>query len=123
MKLKEKLADTESKLKKTLRERDNLKLIHYNLQQRLNQTPTLSDFEKMCDIFFTAKSMSDFVKSQARLCSISNKGRRYTAKDKQFALMIHFYGPKVYRFLKNTWCLPSVRTLQRITENTLKTAF
>jgi len=116
MKLKGKLADTESKLKKTVRERDNLKVINYNLQQRLNATPTLSDFEEMCDKFFNIKSMSDFVKNQARLCSTSSKGRRYTEKDKQFTLMIHFYGPKIYRFLKKTWCLPSVRTLQRITE-------
>jgi len=93
-----------NKIKET--ERDNLKLINYNLQQRLNATPT----------FFTAKSMSDFVKNQARLCSTSNKGKRYTEKDKQFALMMHFYGPKVYRFLKKIWCLSSVRTLQRITE-------
>jgi len=84
MKLKGKLADTESKLKKTVRERDNLKVINYNLQQRLNATPTLSDFEEMCDKFFNIKSMSDFVKNQAHLCSTSSKGKKYTEKDKQY---------------------------------------
>lgn len=30
--------------------------------------------------------------------------------------MLHFFGPKVYRFLRRTWCLPTERTLQRETE-------
>lgn len=35
---------------------------------------------------------------------------------KQFALKIHFLGPKVYRFIKTSLNLPSIRTLQRVTE-------
>lgn len=31
--------------------------------------------------------------------------------------MIHFMGPKVYRFLWKSWRLPSVRTLQKTAEN------
>ncbi|KAL4113524.1 hypothetical protein QTP88_017136 [Uroleucon formosanum] len=60
--------------------------------------------------------MSTFVKLQSKLINFKNQGCRYTDEFKQFALTIWFFGPKVYRFLKSAWCLPTIRTLQRVSE-------
>ncbi|KAE9528813.1 hypothetical protein AGLY_012388 [Aphis glycines] len=40
----------------------------------------------------------------------------YTDEFKPYALTICFFGTKVYRFLKSAWCLPIIRTLQRVSE-------
>lgn len=118
MKLKKRLQYTEIKLKSALKECANLKTINSNLQDRLDGPVTLTDFNNICDTLFAGKpTMCSFIKNQARLCTVKAKGRRYTPEEKQFALMVHFYGAKAYRFLKKVWCLPSLRTLQRATEN------
>jgi len=77
---------------------------------------SLEHFQLMCDKFLN-KGFSNFVKVQSKLTLHHSKGRRYSYETKQFALMIHFLGPKVYRFLQKSMNLPSPRTLQRTTEN------
>lgn len=44
------------------------------------------------------------------------RGAKFTAEFKQFALSIFFLGPRAYRQLQKDLALPSVRTLQRLTE-------
>lgn len=100
----------EKNFKRVTQEKDRL-------QEIMAAPVTLDHFKRMCEQFFTNKSTCNFVISQAELSSKSRKGRRYSKETKQFALMLHFFGPKVYRFLRKTWCLPTERTLQRITEN------
>jgi len=70
----------------------------------------------MCDNFLN-KGFSNFVKVQSKLILQDPHGHRFSYEPKQFALIIHFLGPKVYRFLQKSWSLPSVRTLQRTTEH------
>jgi hypothetical protein len=42
--------------------------------------------------------------------------RRYSREYKQFAITLFFLSPMAYRFLRTTFLLPTVRTLQRMTE-------
>lgn len=72
---------------------------------------TLDQFKRMCEQFLPNPSSCNFVKSQAELSAKSSKGRRYSKQTKQFTLMLHFFGPIVYRFLRRTWCLLTERTL------------
>jgi len=44
------------------------------------------------------------------------QGYRYSSKIKQLALIIYFFGPRVYTFLKSLLQLPSPRTLRRVTD-------
>ncbi|CAI6368536.1 unnamed protein product [Macrosiphum euphorbiae] len=80
------------------------------------KSSTLEFFHLMCDNFLN-KGFANFVKIQSKLTLQDPHGHRYSYEIKQFALMVHFMGPKVYRFLRKSWSLPSVRTLQRTTEN------
>lgn len=65
---------------------------------------------------FLRPAIAAFVKSQPPINITSSKHFRYSNSIKQFALKIHFLGPKVYRILRIPWALPSPRTLQRVTE-------
>ncbi len=80
------------------------------------KSSTLEYFHLMCDKFLN-KGFANFVKVQSKLTLQDPRGHRFSYETKQFALMIHFMGPKVYRFLRKSWSLPSVRTLQKTTEN------
>lgn len=77
---------------------------------------TLEHFHLLCDKFLK-NEISAFIQIQSILTNISPVGHRYSSECKQFALMIHFLGPQVYRFLQKSWCLPTVRTLQKVIEN------
>lgn len=59
----------------------------------------------------------DLIKMQIDAHKQNIRNLRYSDKFKQFALTLYFMGPKSYRFLSKTLKLPSVRTLQRITQN------
>lgn len=78
--------------------------------------PAIEKFKEMCDTFLP-KEMSNFVKYQAETHSISSRALRYSNKYKQLTLTLHFLGPKVYRFLRNVFRLPTERTVRRITQN------
>jgi len=57
--------------------------------------PTIQDFHELCDTFLRP-GIAKFVKSQPSLNIKSSKGFRYSNSVEQFALKIHFLGPKVY---------------------------
>jgi hypothetical protein len=63
------------------------------------------DFQKLCDLFLPPK-VACFVKGQMDLLSRA-------AHFKEFALSLYFLGPKCYRQLQKTFCLPSTKVLQR----------
>jgi len=55
-----------------------------------------------------------FIKSQLVNASRSNSGKRWTEQDKAFALSMYKRGPRLYKFLRQYFELPSPRSLQRI---------
>ncbi|CAI6345555.1 unnamed protein product [Macrosiphum euphorbiae] len=82
------------------------------------KSSTLEFFHLMCDNFLN-KGFSNFVKVQSKLTLQDPHGHSYdfSYETKQFALMVYFLGPSVFRLLQKSWCLPSVRTLQKTTDN------
>jgi len=70
---------------------------------------------ELCDKFLRP-GIAKFIKSQPSINIKSSEGFRYSKSVKRFALKINFLGPKVYRLIKTTFNLPSIRTLQRVTE-------
>lgn len=69
-------------------------------------------FLKLCDKFMT-KGMSQIIKWQIDV-KAGYSGNRYSQAFKFFALNLHYSGPAAYRFLTNTFCLPSLVTLQKL---------
>lgn len=45
--------------------------------------------------------------------------RRFSIEDKAFALTLAKRSPKLYRFLQNVFCLPSIETLRKFRQNVL----
>ncbi len=58
------------------------------------------------------KRVSDFFVRQSLLSKRRKFGRRYSPKDKNFALCLYFAGPLAYSFCQQLFVLPSKRTLQ-----------
>jgi hypothetical protein len=56
------------------------------------------------------------VKTQVTLNQQNRSQLRYSNEYKQFALHLFFLSPMAYRFLRTTFFLPTIRTLQRLTE-------
>lgn len=87
---------------------------------RISKTPEVSKepFNKDDFIAFVKsnfkESLANFILMQYHLSGKASKGRRYTSEFKEFALIIFFLGPKVYRHLQETFFLPSKSTLWKI---------
>jgi hypothetical protein len=73
---------------------------------------TIEEFKKLCEKFLPPLS-AKFVQVQATLNNKKQCGKRYTDDYKKFALQLYFISPKAYKFMKKTFMLPSIRTLQR----------
>lgn len=71
----------------------------------------IEDFKMLCEKFLPTKA-AKFVKAQAELFQKQPKGRRYSRAFNQFCLSV---GPKAYRSLSKTFCLPTVQTLNALT--------
>lgn len=56
----------------------------------------------------------DFINSQLKNCLKSPNARRWTSKGKALALSMYKRSPKLYRYLRFFFQLPSIRTLKRI---------
>lgn len=95
-------------------------LLKKHCSDQEKNTSTLEFFHLMCENFLN-KGFSNFVKVQSKLTLQDPHGYskpwKFSYETKQFALMIYFLGPKVYKFLQKSWSLPSVRTLQRTAKN------
>lgn len=79
------------------------------------QNWTLEDFFKLCDVYLS-KPLAKIVKEQSLLKDKKPIARRYSAEFKQFALTLHFLGPRAYIFMKSFLSLPSERNLRYMTE-------
>lgn len=79
---------------------------------------TIAYLKIVCEKFLPPTA-AKFVKVQVvnTLNSQHSNGRRYSDEYKRFALQLYFISPKAYRFVKKTFTLPSVRTLQRFTHS------
>ena len=58
-------------------------------------------------------TLQEFHKNQMRLSKNRPKGRRYTNKDKIFAISLYYQSPKSYRQSRNLFYLPTPRTIRR----------
>ena len=55
----------------------------------------------------------NFVRSQVRMSLVQKQGRRWSPKDKLFAMSVFYQSRKAYKLLQKIFILPSQRTLQR----------
>ncbi|CAL1295343.1 unnamed protein product, partial [Larinioides sclopetarius] len=95
-----------SKLKKRLYENRSASRLLGQLQAKLAEKPYLYQF----------------IHSQIRMIKCrSSKGRRWSAKEKSFALQIYLHSPSAYRILRKYFAFPSKATLHRYTYNVAKT--
>jgi hypothetical protein len=62
------------------------------------------------------QNLATIVKMQVTLNKNAPRFRKYSREYKQFAITLFFLSPMAYRFLRTTFLLPTVRTLQRMTE-------
>jgi hypothetical protein len=58
------------------------------------------------------KRLGEFFVRQSLLSKRKKFGRRFSARDKNFALSLYFAGPQAYSFCQQLFVLPSKRTLQ-----------
>jgi hypothetical protein len=79
------------------------------------EAPSQKYFEFLCDQFLT-EDFAKLVKVQLHQMNRSAQGRRYSDEFKQYCLTLYFHGPRCYRQVMKTLCLPSSRALRRFTE-------
>lgn len=75
----------------------------------------INDFNQLCDSYLPA-NLSRFVKAQADIHKRKPQGSRYDNKYKEFALSLYFTSQKTYRLLSKTFVLPTIKSLQRMTQ-------
>ena len=108
-KLKRKLsqARTENcRLKKKLYAADHLLL-------KVKQPIVLNELINAMSEYLTGPSL-EFCIAQLKLTGLRKKLRRYSNSLKLFCLSLHYKSPNAYRFLRRSFCLPSVKTLQKL---------
>lgn len=91
------LRSSVSKLKKKLYEKRTSSRFLGQLQAKLADKPQLYNF----------------VTSQLRMQCKDSKGRRWSAKEKTFALQIYLHSPSAYQLLRKYFAFPSKATLHR----------
>ncbi|GBO01350.1 hypothetical protein AVEN_263421-1 [Araneus ventricosus] len=95
------LRSSVSKLKKKLYEKRSSSRFLGQLKAKLADKPHLYNF----------------VTSQLKMQCKDIKGRRWTAKEKSFALQIYLHSPSAYKLLRKFFVFPSKATLYRYTYN------
>ncbi|GBO27697.1 Transposable element P transposase, partial [Araneus ventricosus] len=95
------LRSSVSKLKKKLYEKRSSSRFLGQLKAKLADKPHLYNF----------------VTSQLKMQCKDIKGRRWTAKEKSFALQIYLHSPSAYKLLRKFFAFPSKATLYRYTYN------
>ncbi|GBM74778.1 hypothetical protein AVEN_108533-1, partial [Araneus ventricosus] len=98
------LRSSVSKLKKKLYEKRTSSRFLGQLQAKLADKPQLYNF----------------VTSQLRMQCKDSKGRRWSAKEKTFALQIYLHSPSAYQLLRKYFAFPSKATLHRYIYNIAK---
>lgn len=79
-----------------------------------NRYESTDNFIKMCERHLSP-SILMIVKSHMSWKLNNPHGDRYSNNFKRLALTVYFLGPVIYRFLKKTFGLPTIRTLKRVT--------
>ncbi|XP_044757466.1 uncharacterized protein LOC123315702 isoform X2 [Coccinella septempunctata] len=110
-------------------QQDSLYRSHRNIQSKLcrlqnllknerAQLNSLKDLYNQGRFKFIEENLNDFTKSflnsQLQNVNIPPTGRRWTVKGKAFALSIFKRSPRLYRYLRAFFQLPSPRTLQTL---------
>jgi hypothetical protein len=96
---------------KTL-EKENNRLRKEVEELKLQSSPNLNQFQKLCD-HFLPEQISSFVKVQLNQTNRSENGRRYSDEFKRLCISLYFLGPKCYKQLQKTFFLPSPQALRR----------
>lgn len=81
-----------------------------------NKQLSLSEFCDATDQLLPP-SIATFVKVQANLSHTLPKGRKFSLEFKKMCLSLYLNGRKSYEFLSKQFCLPSTRSLRRMTQN------
>jgi len=80
----------------------------------LQQSDTIDNVLQLVEKYISP-SLFIVVKNNVLNKDKNPKGRRFSNEIKQFALTIYFLGPSVFHLLQRNFCLPSIRTLRKIT--------
>ena len=115
---------TKTKLRKKL---NNYRLRVYRLKQKVRKlemnegksTSTKKKIERIGESIseFVKGPKYDFIMSQIRNATVKSAGKRWTYRDKSFALSLYHSSPKTYKLLRNALDLPSPQTLRKIMRN------
>ena len=82
----------------------------------MSQQKKIANLQILLSEFLSGQKL-DFVMSQIRCAVTKARGRRWTYKDKAFALSLLHSSPKTYRLLRRIFDLPSVKTLKNAMKN------
>lgn len=85
-------------------------------RRQIESEVTLEDVHKYLEKNCSEKSCK-LIKTQLNLLSKAPKGCRYSDEYKQFALSVHFLGPKAYKQFSTMYKLPSKSTLNKFLKN------
>lgn len=110
-----KLSSCSPRKRKLQQEVNTLKKTCLRLSKSPEQQENMMNISTEMVIDFCQKNLNkpvaDFITLQLRLSGKKQKGFRYTATLKQFALTVYFLGPIVYRYLQGIFSLPHKATL------------
>lgn len=84
-----------------------------SLYERLKEVQKLAEKSFETTVQEMPKIMQSFFLSNLNNSKRNKFKRQYSIQDKAFALAIAKRSPKVYRFLSNIFCLPSMETLRK----------
>ena len=113
---------TKAKLRKLL---NNYRTRVYRLKQKLKKTQIRSDKSDASKLRYLHKTIAEFVEgpkldiimSQIKNAKKKSCAKRWTYRDKSFALSLLHSSPKTYRMLRNVLELPSPKTLKKLMRN------
>jgi len=105
--LLKRLAETEQKIKK-------LEISNNQLNNFLEQVDTVDNILRLIEKYLTP-SLFIVVKNSILNKDKSPRQKRFSNEIKQFALTIYFLSPNVFHLLQKNFCLPTIRTLRKIT--------
>lgn len=113
-KLRRKLANYRLKVHRLKQKVKKLEMGH--MKTTKNQAKRISEIGKSISSFVSGAKY-EFIMSQIRNAQRKSAAKRWTIRDKSFALSLFHSSPKTYRLLRTTLDLPAPQTLRRVMRN------
>lgn len=88
-----------------------------NEEQDFLDNITLQQYMSLTYKFCPSEKIAALVNAQISQCQKDPRGRRYSLELKNQCLEMFFTGPKLYRMLMGSLCLPSPTTLLKLIKN------